>query len=629
MPNDVTIHVKGTSDTKPAFDQAKKGAQELGVETGKVSKKVEELTAEIKALNVEMDRTGDTELFKKIEIKRQELARFQRVAKDLAKDLAEQAAQAGAQAGSGFGLEFASMSGKAMPAAIAALVAMVVAAAPGLGAILAGGIVGATGAGGLIGGIAAAAQDPQVKEAGTRFAESMSDSFANLGQAFVVPTASALDELAEHLDKTFRGPLSGAMGSLAREIAPLTHGFEGLIDKTVPGLVKGLGAAEKVLRVLGDELPGLGTDISQMFSTLADSSDGAVMGMKTLIDVTGDVLIWTGNLIAFFADLYEAGVKFGAGVTGALEDILNWLQVVSPAAGILAGWIGQLNNHFEDTESSVHKVAGAAEGFSGGLKGVATSAEKAALELKGLGDAIDDVFNKQMGFDEATVRWQQALLSMRKEMTDGARTLSLFNEKGLENRADMLERIQAAESLREAYFKQTNDLDGANQAYQRNIDKLYAQAVAIGFNKKELDDLVAEYRAGHAVASLTFQFPGLYEGLNAAQALAKLTEIGGQATGWSQQRNQERQGMAHGGVSSGGWTPMHEQGWEAVHLPTGATVIPHGASEAMMSGASGGSRPPILVQLIDPMTGNVTREALIDDALGRGVDPTTVAGAYP
>lgn len=87
--------------------------------------------------------------------------------------------------------------------------------------------------------------------------------------------------------------------------------------------------------------------------------------------------------------------------------------------------------------------------------------------------------------------------------------------------------------------------------------------------------------------------------------------------------------MASGGVSSGGWTAMHEQGWEMVKLPNGATVIPHGTSEAMLSGASGGSMPPILVQLIDPMTGNVTREVLIDDALARGVDPTTVAGAYP
>jgi hypothetical protein len=135
------------------------------------------------------------------------------------------------------------------------------------------------------------------------------------------------------------------------------------------------------------------------------------------------------------------------------------------------------------------------------------------------------------------------------------------------------------------------------------------------------------------LAAFEFEFAGLLEGLSQmerALALRKaLADFGSDASDWSGQRNRERRGMASGGISSGGWTTMHEQGWEAVKLPSGATVIPHGASEAMMSGASGGARQPIIVQLIDPMTGNVTRQAMIDDALSRGIDATTVAGAYP
>ncbi len=40
-----------------------------------------------------------------------------------------------------------------------------------------------------------------------------------------------------------------------------------------------------------------------------------------------------------------------------------------------------------------------------------------------------------------------------------------------------------------------------------------------------------------------------------------------------------------------------EQGRELVKLPSGSTVVPHGQTEAMLSGRSGGSSGPVRAEL--------------------------------
>jgi phage-related protein len=52
---------------------------------------------------------------------------------------------------------------------------------------------------------------------------------------------------------------------------------------------------------------------------------------------------------------------------------------------------------------------------------------------------------------------------------------------------------------------------------------------------------------------------------------------------------------AGGGATSPGWAMVGERGRELVRLPGGATVMPHGQTEAMISGASGGAAAPAAV----------------------------------
>lgn len=735
--NEVVIHVKAEDDSGPVMaktrenlkgvgDEAAKAKEkvkefgdetakakdktqglgektrELGQHAGMVESEIKRLTAEIRALNLEMNRTGNTELFKQLEPKRVELAKFERTAKDLARDLKEAAAagtnlpsvlnaigtgSAGAKmqigrlrseivelrkdlrAGGGISVlgemdskhseiaklerVVAGLAGQAKDAIraagpqmtdtlsasmdltgmgfkgplIGALVAAAAAAAPAVGAMIGGAVIGAVGLGGIVGGIVAAAHDPRVKAAGTDFAQSaFGEMKTSIGPAFVEPTIGALGILKSAVKDLFsESQLGPSMRALANEVQPLAAGLGGMLRELVPGLTAAFKAALPVLQAFADALPQLGKDLSRMFKAMSDDPDGAILGMRLLMEVIGDVAIAFGETIGFLSRVYTSAVKITVTATDLLLGVMKVIGVLNPLiAGPIIGYLQDVHDHAVGQMDAMNGAKNATGEYGGALGEMGGEAQKAANDLKALAAAIDDVFNRQMNIDEATLRWQKGLLDLKKELSDGMRTMSLYTEEGLKNRGAMLNQIEAAERLRDATFKQTGDLDSANLAFQKNIQALYDMARAAGFSKTELDALFGPYFSGTATAKLNFEFPGLFEGL---EGMKRMAAFAGQAQGWSSQRNTERQGHASGGPWGGGWGSMNEHGGEAVKLPNGSTVIPAGATQQMMSG--GGSSPTIIVQLIDPMTGAVTRQKMIDDALTRGVPQSSVAGAYP
>jgi uncharacterized protein YoxC len=653
--NEVTIVVKAVDESGPVTEKATANVKHLGDETaktdhkvkglgdetarfghetGKVQAEITRLTAEIKALNVEMDRTGDTELWSKIEPKRQELARFRRVAKDFADDLKHQAEQAAHDSGPQMtkiltaSMDLTGMGFKGP--LIGALVAAVAAAAPGIGAMVGGAVVGAVGLGGIVGGVVAAAHDPRVKAAGHDFAQSaFGDMKDQIGPAFVEPTVGALGILKASVRDLFSdSQLGPSMRGLAKELEPLAAGIGGMLREMAPGLSAAFKAAQPVLKAMADALPQLGRDIGQMFDAMSEDPDAAVLGMKTLLDVVGEVLVAFGELVGFLGDVYVRAVRLDISLLDFIGRILKVASFVAPVLGVVGEQLDDLKKSFQDDMAAVDAAKGPNDQFSNSLDDVASAAQDTKEQIEGLAAAIDDLFSKQMNMDEATVRWQKGLLDLRKELLDGARSLSLYSQEGLKNRDSLLGQIEAAERVRDATFKQTGDLDTANAAYQKNIQALYDMARAAGFGKQELDALFGPYFSGNATATLQFQFPGLFEGLTAAQAMARLAQAGSEAAAWGSFRASERQGHASGGIA-GGWTQINEQGWEMVKLPNGSTVIPHGTSQAMMAG--GGTLPPLnlTVNLVDSATGAVMRQVHIDDALSRGIPADTVAAAYP
>ncbi len=655
--NDVVIRVSGDNKAKPAFTEAKKDIGELTKQTEffgnkaiEAKKKVDDLTRSLMevgqdgTLSVEQVVEAEKKLIKELQAAQRELAQFEKMGKGAADEIAEaleHAAEEAAQlalsqgfhAGEVFTDGMLSSFKSATPALIGGLVAVGVMATPTIGAMIGGAVLGGVGMGGMIGGIAMAARDPRVKQAAEEFANNALPNVDRLGASFVEPTIGALGRLDDKFRNISMGPLLGSFESLSREIAPFTLNLEKAADRFIPGFTRALKAAEPVVRTIGNELPGFAADLTAMFDAMSEDPDGAVMGIKKLMDVTGDTLVLFGKLVGWMEQTYETGVIMGEAVTGVMEDWFHWLGIIFPPMELLSKWMGVLNDDFEDQNAAADRAYDSANQFAGGLDDVKTAAEEAAEQMEGLNKAIDDLLGRTLSWEQLQVRWHEGLRDLNKELMNGAKTLSLHTEEGLKNRDAMLSQIGVAVQMRDDEAKRTGDLEAANAHYQQNIDFLRKQGEAAGFAKGELDQLFAPFKNGPVQVAFEFLFSGLLEGLTDMERALRLRELlndfSVDAGGWSSQRNRERRGMASGGISSGGLTMMNEQGWEMVELPNGARVIPHGTSQAMLSGASGGARQPIIVQLIDPMTGNVTRQAMIDDALSRGVDPTTVAGAYP
>jgi hypothetical protein len=72
---------------------------------------------------------------------------------------------------------------------------------------------------------------------------------------------------------------------------------------------------------------------------------------------------------------------------------------------------------------------------------------------------------------------------------------------------------------------------------------------------------------------------------------------------------------AHGGVTGGGWTELHEMGREAVRLPSGATVIPHGQTEQMINSGTARSKLDLVVS-VAPGSGRPIQKAMAELVLG-------------
>jgi hypothetical protein len=80
---------------------------------------------------------------------------------------------------------------------------------------------------------------------------------------------------------------------------------------------------------------------------------------------------------------------------------------------------------------------------------------------------------------------------------------------------------------------------------------------------------------------------------------------------------------AHGGVTGGGWTELHEMGREAVRLPSGATVIPHGQTEQMINSGAARSKLDLVVSFQstgDPLIDEIMRGLRFQVRANGGVD---------
>lgn len=595
---------KGLNDTGTAAEKAGESFEEMGEQAtgagkstdkaggkfkaaakdaGFLDKQIQDSTKHLKDLITQLDKTGDTSLLKDIRKGRKDLGQFERLTKFMMPS-DEDASDAGRslvqKLAEGFKTGSAALKGAAVPV----LAGAAIAAAPLIGSAIGAAVLGAVGVGGIIGGIALAANDPRVADAGAALGDALAAEFGAHGAAepFVAPLLDSI-AILKASTKDAAKDARAAFATIAPVLRPLTLGLAEATDRFLPRLTRGLEGAKPVVRALGEIIPDIAEAVGDLVETIAEDSDGAVLALAALRDITVELLGGFGNIVYGLQQIYEWSVRSTEAATSWAKELVGGGE----AGQIL---VGGLNDYLREHLGLLDRSKDGSNDFAGSVDNIGESAEETAAKVKGLKDAIDELFGKTMSLDQATLAYKRGFKELNKELTEGKRTLDLNTEAGQDNEESVLRRIQQLEDLRKANANSNMGVDAANRLYEKHIEQLRRTLLNLGYNKTEVNALIDRYKAIPKSVETT---------------IGIILKTQGSESAWAALRKAERQaeqnnaplhagGRASGGpVASGKTYWVGENGPELVTFGDNGYVHNAADSRAMTSGASGGSSVPI------------------------------------
>lgn len=291
---------------------------------------------------------------------------------------------------------------------------------------------------------------------------------------------------------------------------------------------------------------------------------------------------WMAKVDAFV----QAGQKAGVDWTGTTEEIQAGLDRVGMSGGKTA----------EELETDL-------VGALGDLESGAVDAQTAVDELK---SALDELFGVQLNQEEATSNYEAALDDMRKTLSAGTHDLSLNSEAGRENRDSIRNATNALVDKIKADADAGVSADKLRDRLIAGREAMLDQAVAAGFNRSKVADLLNEYNLTPRLIKTIMQSDTSDAQSKVDRLTAKLQALNGNvystavdvaiAVNSSVASTKQRGVQAYGGIMVDGVQTFAQGG---TRLPQQATIARDGAN---------------LVQWAEPGTGG---EAFIPLAMNR------------
>lgn len=500
-----------------AVDDVGDSVATLGKESGKASKKVDDLgdqargtasqmsrlerqiadtRTELHKLNDEYEKTGDAGTLKKLQGQQSALAKLEatskRVAKlnrtlageqdnnstsRVAKTLAS-AVQTGSSVGASGVSAASGLAGAGGPIGTALTVG-VTAGAVGGGAVPAlaaagGAVLGAGAIGAVAGGVAGASMGPRGDEISAEFngvLDGLRARFIDATTSWVDPTLSAIDELGNAVKDI---PIEGVFSDAAGYLEPLTKGLTGFLTGVAGGVDDLVRDAGPIVDMLGTKLPDLGGDIGDSLRIIGAGAPGAAAAL-------GDVLDIVGGLTKAFA-----GAAAGAGML--YEKAIN-TPVLKQGHDLFMSLFD-----FKDLPISSARA----------LDQVTSSAYNAAAaetKLKEAVDTLNSEFERSFGIITGSIQATSDFEAAQDGLTEGWKrgkgALDASNEAGRTNIGLALDYVEGAKAVRDAAIAAG---DGsreatakANGAYEAQIQKLEGILVKLGVSKEEAHKFAQQF----------------------------------------------------------------------------------------------------------------------------------------
>lgn len=582
MANEVRIDLvaKGATQTARDIDRVGDAAGGAGDDLKGMAADAKILDKAIDDLNVKLVATrqelvkdpGNKGLWKELRSGEREMGKLTKLKKSVFGDdasIKDTGKQAGKLLGEGIGDALGAVPSQLKGAGIAIGAGLALLAAPIIGGAIAAAVVGGVGAGGIAGGIAAAAQDPRVKAAGSHLGESITDSFTGIGEPFIEPLIEQMGRL--------EGIGSAFFSGLSDDLAPLADHLDEFGDAAAEigrnfDLSKVTDAAGPLLDVLAGQLPDVVQAVNDALDAMAGESEGAAIALVEVFDAAEAGIRITGNLVASLSAINEGLSE----VNAVAEENVVLDGLLTALWSGMAGGLDILNDETEEYTGATIRGKDASKLLANELAGEAAATKRAAEELKTYSDAIDDAFGQQMSLAEATSQYKQGARDLHEELKTGKHTLNENTEAGLGHADAIRSQIQNIEDLRKSELAQTGDLKATTAAYEARIEKIRADAIALGYDKAAVDAIIGAWKGVPRNVETEYRI--------------KTTFSGGGGEGGESHRGEHR--AAGGPVMADRPYLVGEEGPELVTFAANGTVHTAAQTKAMLSGSSGGSAGP-------------------------------------
>lgn len=350
------------------------------------------------------------------------------------------------------------------------------------------------------------------------------------------------------LQETVGGALVPVLNSLIGVVKPVVQAFnslpEGVKTTTVAVGVLGAGfvllapkliAAKTLLMetgaaagVTGAKIKGAGKVIGGAVAVLGVASAANNAYSESTTNVNDALSLLAGNhatdqIGTSFAHIFGAQTKMddAAAALGVIDGQLATLvgdgNLTSANAQFtdlrnqfvaMGGEVEVFDKQFPQYRASLDSLEKPTTAVADATSNLGSTAMTAAKQLEYYKARIDKVLNKNLDAKKRALAWKDALADLTNTVKENGKSLDENTQKGRNNENALLDLIQQTNDNATANLNAGASYDVVKKKHDTEIAALREQAYKLGFNKKQVDALIAAYGKLPAKVSTTIAAPG-------------------------------------------------------------------------------------------------------------------------
>ena len=240
---------------------------------------------------------------------------------------------------------------------------LAVVAGGGLASVIAAALTSAVllalGGGAIGAGVIATFKNPRIITAATGLKAELMRIFADFGSNFLGPVENFLVGSGAGGSGGLLGvikqiePMIASLGQAFGPVADaLGNGIIAFLQNALPAIMRATEAAAPIVKVLADELPGIGDAIGDFFDSITEGSPAATVFFKDFLNLIHEVIRFLGRLIAGFTKMY--GI-FRTGFLTLTVMAADWAGAFVEMARVALGWIPGLGPKFDHAAAVIKK----------------------------------------------------------------------------------------------------------------------------------------------------------------------------------------------------------------------------------------------------------------------------------